>query len=206
MLIVFPLFFVKIIGTKYNMDLDVTIDQLKHFYKEVSEAFEATQKKSTLLCPSGCGHCCLAPSVEASPIEMLPMAQKLLELGLAESILEKIQQEAPQSCVIYEQHSEKKGRCTQYENRPTLCRQFAVSGYFKKDRSIDLSLCKELKEIYPHYKELDLEALDPEIISEWTYQLLAIHSEVLKTRQPISNALGIALEKLLFRKALSGAN
>jgi uncharacterized protein len=183
------------------MDSDKIIDDLLKLYLEMSQVFSKAQENSKVTCPAGCGFCCETPTVEASPLEMLPMAKSLIDQGLAEVYLERLQTEDTSRCMIYESHGGKKGRCTQYATRPSLCRQFALAALIKKDGSATLSICKELKETYPFWVDLNPE--DFPVMNEWTSKLMALHPDLLKHRQPISIALREALEKLMLLATFS---
>jgi uncharacterized protein len=179
---------------------------LMDLYQEMEQAFSDTQKRSTLLCPTGCGYCCKTPTVEATVMEMIPMAISLMEQGIAEDVYERIQNENPQTCILYEDHGGKQGRCTQYATRPSLCRLFGVAGVYSKNHEITLSICKELKAHYPERLPLDPQSLNPSMMSEWSSRLYALHPELSKESQPISISLGKALEKVMLYTRLNESN
>ncbi len=172
-------------------------------YQSMGEAFSETQKRSTLSCPTGCGYCCKTPTVEATVMEMIPMALALFDQGRAEEMYERIQTENPETCVMYEDHGGKLGQCTQYSTRPSLCRLFGVAGHYTKTHDKELSICKELKAHYPEYKSLDVAELNPAMMSDWSTRLISIHPEMLQERLPISIALSNALEKVMLYGRLS---
>lgn len=172
-------------------------------YTQMSSAFADTQKRSGLHCPPGCGYCCKTPTVEATTLEMIPMALELYAQGRAEAVYELIESQKPASCVMYEDHGGKKGKCTQYATRPSLCRLFGVAGYYTKSHSKELSICHELKDTYPDYAQINIEELNPAMMSDWSTRLLGIHPELLQDRKPISFALSEALEKVMLYGRLS---
>lgn len=134
------------------------------------------------------------------------MALALVEQGIAEDIYERIQIESPQSCILYEDHGGKLGRCTQYATRPSLCRLFGVAGVFSKTHEKTLSICKELKAHYPERLPLDSKVLNPAMISEWSSRLYALHPELSQDLLPISISLSKALEKVMLYGRLTESN
>ncbi len=175
-------------------------------YQEMGEEFANTQKRSGLACPTGCGYCCKTPTVEATVMEMIPMALALLEQDMAEEIYERIQREKPETCIMYQDHGGKLGQCTQYATRPSLCRLFGVAGYYTKTHTKELSICKELKAHYPDFQSIDINALNPAMMSDWSTRLISIHPEMLQERLPISLALSNALEKVMLYSRLDASN
>ena len=139
--------------------------ELMTLYQEMAEEFSQTQKRSGLACPPGCGYCCKTPTVEATAMEMIPMALALLEQGIAEEIYERIELEKPETCIMYQDNGGKLGQCTQYATRPSLCRLFGVAGFYTKNHDKELSICKELKSHYPDYQAIDVTKLNPAIVS-----------------------------------------
>ncbi len=183
------------------------LKDLSDLYQRMSEAFSAGQKTSGLACPSGCGQCCLTPTVEASVLEMLPMAIEFDRQGKAEEMLEKLQQETPSTCVVY-QGDQLRGQCSMYEQRPSVCRMFAVAGAKKKDGSPTLSLCKILKAQYPERSQELLSAPPQDIpqLGVWEMHLMTLHPELTRERHSISFALRKALEKVLLVRYYSNSS
>ena len=134
------------------------------------------------------------------------MALALVEQGIAEEIYERIQTENPQTCILYEDHGGKLGRCTQYTTRPSLCRLFGVAGYYSKTHEKNLSICKELKAHYPERLPLDPLTLNPAMMSDWSSRLLALHPDLSKESIPISLSLSKALEKVMLYGRLTESN
>lgn len=178
------------------MNLEVLCQQIDELYQNMSAEFGAAQKASGLNCPPDCGQCCTVPTVEASAMEMLPMALELWKQGRAETLLDEMSQRDLSTCVMFA------GRCTMYAQRPSVCRMFAVASRLNKDAERELSLCRELRSLYAQKIDLIDKAQLPDM-SEWSFRSLQIHPEFLRERRPISMALCVALEKVLFYKTLS---
>lgn len=68
------------------MDLDaICADILKH-YHAVDSATSAFGKRAGLSCPPGCGQCCETPDIQATELEMLPMARSITQTGKTETL------------------------------------------------------------------------------------------------------------------------
>ncbi|MBY0516657.1 MAG: YkgJ family cysteine cluster protein [Bacteriovoracaceae bacterium] len=189
------------------MELEEFCLKLEELYKEMGETFSLAQRRSGLSCPTGCGQCCLTPTVEASVLEMLPMALQLYKENKAEALYESLLNEAPETCILYQRHSSdgSLGQCSMYGQRPTICREFGVSGFRRKDGSGSLSVCKKLKTENPErFKTAEAEMIELQIpfLSDWSLRLLNIHPEILQKRLRISLALREALEKVLYYYSL----
>src|SRR4051812_18901933 len=102
---------------------------LEKLYEEMSSTFSSYQSSTGWSCLSGCGKCCLNPEIEASPLEMIPMALKLYDEGKLEAWIEKLKSTDQEFCLAYEGDIQGKGKCGQYSTRPSVCRMFGVAGY-----------------------------------------------------------------------------
>lgn len=162
----------------------------------MSLAFSSAQTKNNLQCPSSCGRCCENPSIEASVLEMLPMALYLHDNNLTDTYLEKIDQamNTTQYCVGFQNN-----RCHFYKFRPIICRMFGVSGQIDKNKELRASICKILKEHYPqdsHKVILDPENYDLPVMTHWASKLLTLEPELLSNRMHINLALQKAIHKV----------
>lgn len=189
------------------MELLNFIGSLQSFYDELGETFAAGQQRSKLACLSGCGQCCLNPAVEASYLEMLPMAMKLYNEGRAEAVLEELQDTRPVSCWAYTRTSADglQGHCGQYETRPTICREFGVAGTKDKNGELRLSICKHIRAADPVAAEVATASARewaPPLMEDWTIRLLQLHPDLMHGQRPISEALAMALDKILLLKSL----
>ena len=90
-------------------------------YGEIATTFSAYQQQRGLHCRTGCGECCLQPTIEATVLEMLPLALHLFDQGKAEQTLTQLEElTEPQGCFFYQKLSfdSKQGQCTVYQHRP----------------------------------------------------------------------------------------
>jgi len=102
-------------------------------------------------CPPGCGACCTSPTVEATEVELLPMAAMLVREGRAQEALSKLEQAEAQNdplCVMFERISPdgRLGRCSAYEHRPGICRLMGFSGRISADGTAEWCPCKVMRE------------------------------------------------------------
>lgn len=174
---------------------------LQKIYFEMGTTFSNYQKASGLHCLEGCGKCCMKPEVEASMLEMIPLALRIYDEGELEEWLDKIESATQEHCLMYECHSldGSLGRCTAYAERPSLCRMFGVAGFYNKHHEIKLSVCKLIQEKYPvilsAQESLVQEGSTPSLIN-WSYRLAQMEPALIQERLPINQALKRALEKV----------
>jgi Fe-S-cluster containining protein len=174
------------------MNIRESSSALLKVYAEMSAAFGAFQGASGLHCPPGCGRCCLNPEIEATVFEMLPFALMAHDEGKLEDWLAKLAATDQDVCVIFTGQN-----CGKYEGRPSVCRMFAVAGYFNKDRQKDLSICKVLKENDPSRAQEFRKSMSGDqvpMLSEWAARVQALSPQQYAQRLPINQAIKVALE------------
>lgn len=173
---------------------------LQKLYEEMGQTFSAYQQASGLSCMSGCGRCCLNPDVEASILEMLPLALRIYDEKNVDEWINRLETSEQKHCLVYQSVSEGKGQCGFYQERPSICRMFGVAGSLDKRKEVTLSICKFLKEEYPEKVELlkTEKKADAPILMHWASRLIALHPELIKERYAINDALRRALERIEF--------
>lgn len=183
---------------------DPALQALIDFYRDTSAEFSSAQTASGLACPSDCGACCKTADVSATVFEMLPMALALHRNGRAEEVFELIQATPAGICPMFQGHDTdpKKGRCGAYETRPLVCRIFAVARRSNKYGDSDLVLCKELKQAYPELAQslLGQAQLLPSVNQAYS-KMTSLHPSAMERSLHIRQALGLALEKVLYHFA-----
>jgi Fe-S-cluster containining protein len=181
--------------------------EIEQLYLEMGETFSGYQKSTGLSCLEGCGKCCQFPEIEASLLEMLPLALYYIKSNNYDDILgrlEMMENASNKTCVFYMSLSEdgEKGFCQAYGRRPTICRVFGVAGTYDKSHNKTLSVCKKIKEKNPEtYKQIlaDLQKTpNVPMISEWREKVQSIDYNLGKDRYPINQALRLMIEKLAF--------
>lgn len=180
-------------------------DEILKEFNQISEEFSSFQNHSKLTCIEGCGKCCFKTDIYCSPIELLPMALELLKIGKAQEFYEKCQAEDQNKCVMLVVHDEEKylGNCSQYDNRPLVCRTFGVSVRHGKNSQLDFSICKPIKEnkseLYQEVLRSDLSLYTSPLpfIDMCKNRLISMHPLFLENEMPIKDALKMMLEKVL---------
>lgn len=173
---------------------------IEDLYKESSFAFQSFQKESGLLCLSGCGGCCIHPNIEATMLEMLPLALKIIDNGSENDLYEKLNEDHT-ICLFYQKTNSdgSQGYCKVYHERPSVCRSFGASARKKKDGTKEWLVCKVIKEhhqnILPHHM---LESAP--VIGTFALKIRGLDHNLSKEIYPINMALKLMLEKLLYLK------
>ncbi|MCW8108270.1 YkgJ family cysteine cluster protein [Alteromonas ponticola] len=186
---------------------DLALEVLNEYHL-LSIEFGGFQQQTGLSCIKNCGACCNNPQVEASILEMLPLALHLFDTGQAESFLEQISDSAGFSCQLFQRHSldGTKGTCTVYEWRPGICRMFGVAGYRTKTQAPTISVCAPIKTAQPHRYANALIAITtapPPMLANGRQRIAKIDYALGETLLPINQALRGALEKVLLMASYS---
>lgn len=176
--------------------------QLMIVNEEIATTFSQYQNSQKLFCRSGCGECCLHPGIEASVLEMLPLALHLQEQGLAESTLEAMQQDDRTSCFFYKPSSAdgKSGQCSIYQYRPAVCRMFGAAGYRGREGEVLLSVCKVIRSEQPEAliaAEQNIATEVPPMLRNGKEQIAQIDYQLSTKNMPIKQAAEAALDKVL---------
>jgi len=181
-----------------------TASQLMILNDEIAQTYSRYQNDRKLFCRSGCGECCLHPGIEASVLEMLPLALHLYDQGMAESTLEAIQQHDHDQagCFFYQASSEdrKSGQCGVYPYRPAVCRMFGAAGYRGREGEVLLSICKVIRADEPEAviaTQQSLSSETPPMMRNHKAQIAQLDYELSKENMPIKQATAAALEKVL---------
>ena len=179
-----------------------TAYQLMILNDEIAQTYSRYQNDRKLFCRSGCGECCLHPGIEASVLEMLPLALHLYAAGVAESTLEDLRQHDRADCYFYQASSEdrKSGQCGVYPYRPAVCRMFGAAGYRGREGEVLLSICKVIRSDEPEAviaTERSLQTETPPMMGNHKAQIAQLDYELSKENMPIKQATEAALEKVL---------
>lgn len=186
--------------------------QVQAVFDEVDRETSAFAAASGIACPPGCGACCHSPNVEASELEMLPMAEHLLETGEAETLHQHLHQHLKEhlgdkTCVFFKPvpGSSTDGRCGRYLQRPLVCRLFGFAGRRNKEGQPQFNACKVHQQAIPTevrdtIQRVDHGTLRPPLFSEAMDAVWAIHPTLGFDRFPINEALRKALERVLFSR------
>jgi uncharacterized protein len=183
------------------MNIRELSQELQKIYEDMAQTFSHYQNASGLHCLSGCGKCCTNPEIEATVLEMLPAALKIYDEQKMEEWLERLENPSSPYCLFYLPHNEdgSQGQCQSYKEGPSVCRMFAVAGYFDKQHEATLSVCKLIKEKYPDLTKLRSSEANLEntpMLASWSYQVTELNPTLSEEKMPINQALKRALEKV----------
>jgi len=183
--------------------------QVETVFADIGQSYAQYQRDRGLFCRSGCGECCLHPGIEATVLEMLPLAYSLVEQNEAERTLDALAEQQQDGCFFYQRHSAdgKMGQCSVYQKRPGICRLFGAAGYNGREGEIQLSVCKNIKADHPvAYADtlIALESDPPPMIRNGKEQIRQIDYELGGINYPINEAMRQALEKVLFEQYYAG--
>ncbi len=171
-------------------------------YSEIDRQTSEFRRATGIVCPPGCGECCLAVVPRVSVIELLPAAEESFLRGEAESLLERIALVGEDGrCVFFspDPFTLGNGRCTYYEFRPSVCRLFAYGTVKSKGGKPELVTCRRHKEkdpkIFRRVQEAISEGLATPKFDQFLLQIFALDPSRGLERVPINQALRLALER-----------
>lgn len=177
---------------------------------EIGQDYAKYQQDRGLFCRSGCGECCQHPGIEATVLEMLPLAFRLIAEQRADQVLADLAERDDARCYFYQSHSEdrKQGQCSVYQQRPGICRFFGAAGTTGKAGEYQLSTCRNIKTDHPvAYADtlIALESDPPPLIRHGQEQIRQLDPELASNPMPLNQALATALEKALFEQYYQSA-
>ena len=183
--------------------------QVETVFSELEQVFSNYQQQSGLTCKAGCGACCNNPQVEATVLEMLPLALSLYDQGRADQVLGELELYSGFSCYHYTRASLDglNGSCSVYKHRPAICRMFgaaAVNGKHGKDR---FSVCKVIKQEKPQAWQaalIDVQEIPAPRMTDGKERVRQLDYALGRQDMPINQALKAALEKVLFMTSFGG--
>lgn len=172
-------------------------------YAQIDQLTDVFLSTTQLHCPIGCGWCCSSPHVEATPLEMLPLAVELFRRGEAELWLERLGEEnETNTCLFYHPNPlvSGNGRCEVYHWRPTICRLFGWSTVTNKSGQPELLACSRHKAMMPELVERATDAIAnglaaPNLVA-LSQQVTNIDPNLGRQRMLINQALRVALERV----------
>jgi len=180
-------------------------------YAQIDQLIDGFVAATQLQCPTGCGWCCSSPNVEATPLEMLPLALELFRRGEALGWLERLTQDNETStCLFYQPDPlvPENGRCQVYPWRPTVCRLFGWSTVTNKSGQPELLTCVRHKTVTPEVVTAAMDAiangLEAPSMTELSQQVANIDPELGRQRMPINQALRVALLRVGLELQLNG--
>ncbi|KAM3096343.1 YkgJ family cysteine cluster protein [Phormidesmis sp. 146-35] len=182
--------------------MNQTSNQVMALFEQIDQQTEEFRQATGLSCSSDCGRCCDRPSVEATVLDVLPLAIALFQQGKAEEILDQLETDSPQRCIFYQPDptNSQKGRCGVYLWRPSLCRLFGYAAVRDKHGQPQLAACTELKATrsltLTHIQQQLTQGLSAPSFVEFATRMESIDPAIGSQRFPINQAIRLALQKV----------
>jgi Fe-S-cluster containining protein len=181
-------------------------------YLRLDRRTAAFRRRSGLACLPGCGECCRSAEVEATVLELLPLALELRRRGRAEEVLERIRgSQTPERCVLFSERPLGRfgGHCTEYVRRPLLCRLFGFAAMENREGRPDLVACRPMREADPGRvgqaaaKAAQCQLAVP-LMRDFTMAIYRLDPVLGSGALPINAALRQALERVALSLGLRG--
>jgi Fe-S-cluster containining protein len=198
--------------------MEERLSRVRERFARVEVEVGAFAAASQLACPAGCGACCNSPDVEASTVELHPMAEALLAAGRGEAVLAALHDASqpgshagsnsgpkPAPCVLYvpDPSDPRRGRCSMYAERPLVCRLFGFGARRERTGRARLVVCSTMRAADPVHvtavaENEVLAALAP-VMADHAHAVSAEFPGDEGRLRPINEALREALERALLR-------
>lgn len=170
-------------------------------YARADEATLRFKTSSGLDCPPGCCTCCLSEKVEATVLEMLPLAFHLFRTRQAELVLKRIERQVDSNrCILFrpDRGSTNSGACSEYHCRALVCRLFGFAGGNDRRGQPRLAFCRIMRQrtttagADAHVAVI----ADLPLFHDFGMAITALHPDLGTARRPINIAIGEALLKV----------
>lgn len=183
--------------------MDATVlARLRQIYEEIDRQAAALKAMTELRCPPGCGTCCSSREVEATELEMLPVARELFRRREVLSCLERLGAAADEGpCVFYqpERSARGEGCCGIYILRPAVCRLFGYGAVKNKYGIAQLAVCTVMKKVIPRPAQDAAYAVERGLpaptFTDFARQVAGLEPSLGRRLLPINRALRFALER-----------
>ena len=182
------------------MTLEEKLIKVEAFYSQLDQDLLVYQNKSSLSCIAGCSNCCRSPNIEATILEMLPLAFQVYKENKAEAFYDSLQENTSSLCALYtpEKSAILKGGCSSYPHRALICRLFGFSYSRDKIGNPSLISCKDIKETHAEAYKKTIEEIkngdEVPMAANYQSQLTAIDPNLSQQLYPINKAIIQALE------------
>jgi uncharacterized protein len=184
------------------MNLEEKSNAVEKILLELDEDIKLFQSWSSLGCKMGCGKCCFKPDIEATPLEFLPFAIHLHQIGQGDAWLEKIDNLTDDKiCVILNPTQSGAGLCSQYQHRGMICRLFGFSARTNKYDKKELVTCSVIKtEQHSKYREAEIKINSGEevpVMADYYLKMHYVDPAMANEFMPINQAIKRAIEVVL---------
>ena len=174
-------------------------------YKKLDKTINRFQSATNINCIKECGICCRNWWVEATILEVLPVANEIYVRHMEDELFSSIQEKDGRedvNCVLFVPDTlhEENGSCAYYEWRPLICRLFGFAARRDKNNQIDWATCKIIKNRIPNEiqrAKMGISAgLKIPVYQDAFFRIASLHPGMGYQRFPINQALKKALEYL----------
>lgn len=161
--------------------------------------FSATTK---LHCLVGCGRCCSKPDIDATILELLPLALNYYISGKAEEMLHLLKN-SDSTCHVYTVTNGEMGAgfCSDYAHRALVCRLFGFSARRAKNDQLQLYTCSSIKNTQPEEFAKTTATINQAgkvpVVSDYYQKLTNIDPDLTRSFYPINVATVKALELVM---------
>ena len=183
---------------------------VRALYRRLDRRTSSFRRASGLSCPPGCGECCLSAEVEATELELLPLALHLQREGSLTGLLERLREgEGGGVCVFHSREPLGRfgGRCTVYSWRPLVCRLFGFASAAGAGGRPELAVCRAMRSADPTAARAAAEAagrLTPPVMRAWSLAVYRLDPVLGSSPLPVNDALRQALERVALEQGLRG--
>jgi Fe-S-cluster containining protein len=178
-------------------------------YCEIDLKIARLRRAASLSCPEGCGTCCESRQVEATILEVLPLAAAIYARREDQAVWLAIEDKGARgelSCVLYREDREipGNGRCTYYRFRPLLCRLFGFAARRNRWGELEFCPCRHMKERSPEVVRRAgiglLSGLAVPVYQESFMRIACLDPYMGYRRHPINLAIQSALGHLYWHR------
>jgi Fe-S-cluster containining protein len=185
---------------------------VRAIYRRLDRRIAAFRRRSGLACLPGCGECCRSTEVEATVLELLPLALELYRQGRAEEVLGRLRSSsAPERCLLASERPLGRfgGHCTEYSRRPLLCRLFGFAAMENREGRPELVACGLIRKAEPIKIRRAAAGVTEgkpaaPLMRDYTLAVYRLEPVLGSGALPINAALRQALERVALRLELGG--
>jgi len=183
--------------------------EIDKIYKRFDKSIARFRSSTGISCPPECSICCREWPVEATVLELFPLAREIYLRKQEDVVLFAIsEKEARQDqlCALFRDVTgkEENGPCSYYEFRPLVCRLFGFASRRNKFGQIELMTCRIIKEYNPaevRRAEIALsQGLKLPVYQDAFMRISSMKPGIGFRRFPINKALKEAIETLYWMR------
>lgn len=183
-------------------------------YRRLDRRLAAFRRRCGLACLPGCGECCRSTEVEATVLELLPLALELCRRGWEKELLGRLaDSQEPGRCILFSERPLGRfaGHCAEYSRRPLLCRLFGFAAMEDRGGNPELVACRLIRQAGPkRMRQAALAVtcgrLAAPLMRHFTTAMYRLEPVLGSGALPINEALRQALQRVALAAKLSGGS